>query len=144
MLALEKIKGDPKLGKKLFTQQGCVACHTINKNDPPKGPFMGQIGSIMNRQSIAESILKPDASIAQGFSTAHIVTKDGKNIMGFVTEESAGAVKLRDITGNVQTINKGDIQKREQLEKSIMPTGLANALSLEEFASLVSFLERQK
>ncbi len=105
---------------------------------------MGQIGSIMNRQSIAESILKPDASIAQGFSTAHIVTKDGKNIMGFVTEESAGAVKLRDITGNVQTINKGDIQKREQLEKSIMPTGLANALSLEEFASLVSFLERQK
>ena len=144
MLALEKIKGDPKLGKKLFTQQGCVACHTINKNDPPKGPFMGQIGSIMNRQSIAESILKPDASIAQGFSTAHIVTKDGKNIMGFVTEESAGAVKLRDITGNVQTINNGDIQKREQLEKSIMPTGLANALSLEEFASLVSFLERQK
>ncbi len=28
---------------------------------------MGQIGSIMNREQIAESILKPNASISQGF-----------------------------------------------------------------------------
>jgi putative heme-binding domain-containing protein len=98
----------------------------------------------MNRDKIAESILKPNASIAQGFSTVHIITTDKKDMTGFVTEESADAVKLRDVAGNVHDIKKNDIQKREELRTSIMPTGLANSLSLQEFASLVSFLESQK
>jgi putative heme-binding domain-containing protein len=144
MLALEKLKGDPSVGRKIFSQQGCVVCHTTKKSETPKGPFMGQIGSIMNREKIAESILKPNASIAQGFSTVHIITKDNRDLTGFVTEESADGLKLRDITGNVKDIKKNNIQKREELRTSIMPSGLANALSLQEFASLVAFLESQK
>jgi putative heme-binding domain-containing protein len=144
MLAIAKLKGDPRVGRKIFSQQGCVVCHTTKKSETPKGPFMGQIGSIMNREKIAESILKPNASIAQGFSTVHIITKDKRDLTGFVTEESADGVRLRDITGNVHDIKKNSIQKREELRTSIMPTGLANSLSLQEFASLVSFLESQK
>ncbi len=144
MLAMDKIKGDPATGKALFVQQGCIACHSIKKGETLKGPFMGQIGSIMNRKQIAESILKPNASISQGFSTVHIITKDGKGLMGFVTEESADRIVLRDIAGKVHEINTKDIQKREQLETSIMPTGLANPLSYEEFASLITYLSQQK
>ena len=64
MLALDKMKGDPKLGEQLFTRQGCVACHTLKATDPMKGPFMGQVGSILKKEQIAESILKPNASIS--------------------------------------------------------------------------------
>jgi putative heme-binding domain-containing protein len=144
MLALDKIKGDPALGKKLFTQQGCFVCHSIKKGEVLKGPFMGQIGSIMNRQQIAESILKPSASISQGFATVQITTNDGKTLLGFVTAQSSDKVVLRDITGTAHTINTKDIKKREELKTSMMPTGLANALSYEEFASLVTFLSQQK
>ncbi len=45
MLAIEDLEGDPVMGKKLFTQQGCVACHSLEKGEPMKGPFMGQVGS---------------------------------------------------------------------------------------------------
>jgi putative heme-binding domain-containing protein len=144
MLAMDKIKGDPAIGKKLFSQQGCIACHTLSKNQTPKGPFMGQIGSIMNRKQIAESILKPNASISQGFATVRIVTKEGKTWMGFVTAQSAERVILRDITGTPHTIRTEDIKTREELKTSIMPEGLANALSYEEFASLITFLSQQK
>lgn len=144
MLAIASIKGNPATGKILFAQQGCIACHSLKKGDIPKGPFMGQIGSIMNRNKIAESILKPNAQIAQGFATNIITTKDGKTFQGFVTEESADRLVLRDIAGTVHTISTRDIRKREQLETSIMPAGLANALSYEEFASLVTFLSQQK
>jgi mono/diheme cytochrome c family protein len=41
MLAMANIAGNANLGKKLFVNQGCVACHSINKGDPLKGPFMG-------------------------------------------------------------------------------------------------------
>ncbi|CCH56847.1 heme-binding protein [Fibrisoma limi BUZ 3] len=144
MLAIAKIPGDAALGKTLFIQQGCVACHSLSKNEPMKGPFMGQIGSIMNREQIAESILKPNASISQGFSTVLITAKGNKSYTGFVTEESSSRVVLRDIAGQVYTIRKTDIMSRKEMETSMMPTGLANALSYDEFASLITFLSQQK
>jgi hypothetical protein len=62
---------------------------------------MGQIGSIMTRQQIAESILKPSASISQGFATVTITAKGNKTYMGFVTEESAQRIVIRNIVGDV-------------------------------------------
>jgi putative heme-binding domain-containing protein len=144
MLAMDKIKGDPAEGKRIFMQQGCPACHSLTKSEVMKGPFMGQIGSIMNRKQIAESILKPNASISQGFASVVITTKNGKSVMGFVTGESSDKLTLRDITGTAYTINTKDIKSREELKTSIMPTGLANALSYQEFASLITFLFQQK
>jgi len=144
MLAMAKIKGNSALGKGIFARQGCVACHSLNKGEPLKGPFMGQIGSIMNREQIAESILKPNASISQGFASVLINAKGDKTYMGFVTSESADKITMRDIAGQVSTIKTADILKRQELETSMMPTGLANALSYEEFASLITFLSEQK
>jgi putative heme-binding domain-containing protein len=144
MLAIAKIKGDPVKGKAIFAQQGCYACHSVSKSEPMKGPFMGQVGSIMNREQIAESILKPNASIAQGFATVLITTKAKKNHMGFVTQETAEKVVMTNIVGEVSTINKSDIASRKEMDTSMMPPGLANSLSIEEFASLVAFLEMQK
>lgn len=144
MLAIATIKGDTVKGKALFTQQGCVACHSIRKGEPLKGPFMGQIGSIMNKERIAESILKPNASISQGFATVLITAKGDKSYMGFITEESAEKVVMRNIVGQVFTVKTSDIVSRKEMETSMMPAGLANPLSYEEFASLVTFLSEQK
>jgi putative heme-binding domain-containing protein len=144
MLALAKIKGDPFKGKALFTQQGCIACHTLTRSQKPKGPFMGQIGSIMTRQQIAESILKPNASISQGFATVKVMAKGNKTYTGFITEQTAQKLVVRDIAGNVYTIKASDVVSRKELKTSMMPTGLANALSYDEFASLVTFLSQQK
>lgn len=144
MLAMARIQGNAKAGKKIFEQQGCIACHSLRKDEPMKGPFMGQIGSIMNREQIAESILKPDASISQGFASVLITAKGDRSYMGFVTEESADRVVMRDITGQVYIIRTKDIISRRELENSMMPAGLANSLSYEELASLITFLSEQK
>lgn len=144
LIAVNNLKGDAAKGKVLFTSQGCIACHSVSKGEKMKGPYMGQIGSIMNREQIAESILKPNASISQGFATVMITTKDKKSYMGFVTEETAARVVLRDIGGNVTTLKASDIASRKEMKNSMMPAGLANALSYEELASLVTFLSQQK
>jgi putative heme-binding domain-containing protein len=143
MLALNEVKGDIEKGKKLFIRQGCQACHSISQGEAMKGPFLGQIGGVMNRQQIAESILKPNASISQGFATVQVQTGNGTSYVGFVTKETADELVLRDITGEATTIEKADIAKRKELETSMMPPGLVNSLSYEEFASLVDFLSRQ-
>ncbi len=144
LLALQQIEGDPEAGAALFVKQGCIACHTVDASGPMKGPFMGQIGSIMNREKIAESILKPNASISQGFATVQIELKSGEMYVGFVTAESAEKVTINNIAGIATEIKTADIKDRKELEMSMMPEGLANALSYEELASLVAYLERQK
>lgn len=144
MIALKQIKGDPVKGKDIYEAQGCFACHSISSSEEMKGPFMGQVGSIMNREQIAESILKPNASISQGFSTVLVETKDGDVHVGFVTAESATDITMRNIAGVATELKISDIANREELPTSMMPAGLVNALSYEEFASLIAFLEQQK
>ncbi|MGY3054294.1 putative heme-binding domain-containing protein [Pedobacter sp. UYEF25] len=144
LLAINKLEGDQVKGRVIFNQQGCKNCHTLSKTEKLKGPFMGQIGSIMNREQIAESILKPNASISQGFATNLITSKDKKSYMGFVTSESADRLIMRDITGAIFSVKTSDILTRKELGTSMMPEGLANALSYEEMASLVTFLAKQK
>lgn len=144
LLAMQEVKGDPVKGKAIFQKQGCKACHSISADEAMKGPFMGQIGSIMSREQIAESILKPNASISQGFATVMVDTKDDKSYVGFVTAESAERIVIRNIAGQAFTILTENIKDRKELENSMMPEGLANALSYEEFASLITYLSEQK
>ena len=144
LLAMTKIKGDPTAGRALLSRQGCVACHSINKGDALKGPYLGQIGAIMTREKIAESILKPNESLAQGFATVSIATKDNKGYVGFITAETPELITLRDIGGLISTIKVVDIASRKRMDNSMMPAGLANGLSYEEFASLITFLSEQK
>ena len=144
ILVVGDLKGDPAVGKALFISQGCIACHAIEAGQVMKGPFMGQIGSIMNRDQIVESILKPNASISQGFASVQITTNDGKYFMGFITAESAQELTIRDIAGTATKLEKKNIKERKELENSMMPAGLANSLSYEELASLVNYLAQQK
>lgn len=144
IIALDKVKGNPAKGRELYTKQGCIACHTLDKDEALKGPFMGHIGGIMKPAQIAEAILKPNATISQGFATFLISTKDGGAAAGFITAESADEVEIRDITGRVTTIKTKEIKSRQELEVSMMPPGLASSMSLNDFASLVAFLANQK
>ena len=144
ILALADVKGDPKKGEVLFTKQGCIACHTTSPNEAPKGPYMGQVGAVLSRDQIAESILKPNASISQGFATVSVLTKDNKSMVGFVTSESAEKIEMRDIAGQAHSFKVPNIKSRTELKISMMPQGLANSLSISEFASLISFLASKK
>jgi putative heme-binding domain-containing protein len=105
---------------------------------------MGQIGSIMKPAQIAEAIIRPNATISQGFQTALVSTTDGGSHIGFVTSRNSDEITLRDMTGNVTKIAVSKVKSEDHLPTSMMPPGLANSLSLEEFASMVAFLSEQK
>jgi putative heme-binding domain-containing protein len=144
LAAVAKTKGDPKLGLQIFNRQGCTVCHSLKKGEPLKGPFMGQVGSVLKRPIIAQSILQPNALISQGFKTVVIQKSDGETLIGFVTKRLSDQIELRTITGQVFRINPKEILSEKITDQSMMPQGLANGLSVKELASLVTFLEQQK
>ena len=144
ILALDSVKGDVKKGEQLFLQQGCIACHSYKKGQPDKGPYMGAIGGIMDRENIAISIIRPNDSVSQGFHSYSVAMKDGTVYSGFITNELDGIVTLRTIMGQIFKIKAVDIKTRTDLGISMMPPGLASGMSVKDFVSLVDWLKGMK
>lgn len=73
-----KPAGDPKVGKELFTSNGCDTCHTIDGN-PDTGPTLKGVygheitlatkGTVTADDAyLKESILDPDTKVVKGFT----------------------------------------------------------------------------
>jgi putative membrane-bound dehydrogenase-like protein len=139
--AVLKTKGDVALGEQMFNRQTCTLCHASSLDQVQKGPYLGNIAQTYSREDLAINILDPGKTIAQGFATESFTLKDGTQYVAFITLESADQVKARDIAGQEYTWKTSDIAKREKLPISLMPPGLANSLTIREFASLLDYLE---
>jgi putative membrane-bound dehydrogenase-like protein len=139
-----KLKGDVAEGAKLYTQQGCVGCHTISKDQPPKGPMLADIGNRYSRAELIESIVKPSAKIAQGFETQLFVLSNGTTQVGFVTRESGDEIELRNFAGLPTIIKPDDVDERVQQETSAMPAGIVGNLTTKQLASLLDYLQSLK
>lgn len=134
-------KGDVKEGERLYTTQGCIACHAVDAKAEQKGPYLGAAGAKFTRDYLIDSILEPDKVVAQGFRTATFTMNDGKTMhMGFVTGEADGVISLRDIAGQASKINRADVKEEKELPNSMMPPGLGGTLTLDEFTSLIEYL----
>jgi putative heme-binding domain-containing protein len=144
---LDGVQSDAAHGKELFESVGCVKCHTLSPGDAPKGPFLGDAGSKFSRQQLIESILKPSATIAQGYQAEQVIASDhGKRVecIGFVVSDTPEAISIRDINGKVTTLDRGEIKEQKAMPLSLMPQGLGDALSPEEFASLLDYVQSLK
>lgn len=137
----KKLPGDLARGEQLFTKQQCVNCHTVNKNETPKGPYLGGISARYSRAELTESILKPSAKIAQGFETQWFETDEGLTFEGFVSRESGTEVEIRNVKGEQQIISKEHIEERGKREQSIMPNGLLDTVTPADLAALLKYLE---
>jgi putative heme-binding domain-containing protein len=133
--------GDVEEGKELFTRQSCIACHSILPDDPQKGPYLGSVGNLFNREQLILHTIDPGAEVAQGFQTYQFKLKDGTIASGFVTARDEQTIKLRNIAGVSQIIQTSAVDKEEVLDVSMMPAGLVNSLTLHQFASLIDYLQ---
>ncbi|MBN8422646.1 MAG: c-type cytochrome [Verrucomicrobia bacterium] len=141
LAAVIKTKGSIAIGEQIFTKATCIACHTTKESEAQKGPYLGNIAQTYKRTELAQNILDPNKTIAQGFASEVITMNDGTQQMGFITLESADNVKLRNVAAQEFTFAVKNIKSRQRLPISIMPPGLMTNFSVHEFASLLDFLE---
>ncbi len=135
------MKGDVTTGEMVFTKATCIACHTTKESEAQKGPYLGNIAQTYKRPDLAQNILDPNKTIAQGFASEVITMNDGTQQMGFITLESADKVKLRNVASQEFTFAVKNIKSRQKLPISIMPPGLMTNFTVREFASLLDYLE---
>ena len=136
-----KAKGEIALGESVFQRATCVLCHTVSQDEAQKGPYLGSIAQTYDRGQLAEAIILPNKTIAQGFATNVLTLKSGAQVMGFVTDEAGDRVTVRDIAAQEHEFKKSEIANRETLPISMMPPGLMTNFSVHEVASLLDYLQ---
>ena len=93
-----------------------------------------------NLENMLLSIVDPSVAIREGFTLFELKTKDGRNLVGFITEREANRLTLRDLSGQLTTLSADQVAKERALPTSIMPEGLLDSLSDREIVDLFTYL----
>jgi len=138
--------GDPAAGGQIFrlrTDVSCIRCHTVNGTGGIVGPVLDGVGSRQNREYLLESIVLPNAKIAQGFEGVILKLKDGRVLSGVVKKETDKDLQIVDADSHFTTVPLSDIVARQR-GQSAMPEGLAQLLTKRDLRDLVEYLASLK
>jgi putative heme-binding domain-containing protein len=138
------VPGDAAAGERIFFHPraaGCYRCHEMHGRGGHVGPDLTTAARTLGRRKLVESIVDPSKEIAPRFVPWSIVMKDGRTLTGLLVTEGPGDLETySDNTGKLFTLSPADIAERNTLATSIMPEGLADALTTQEFRDLLAFL----
>jgi len=132
--------GEVTSGRRVFFHAavGCARCHRVEDHGGSIGPDLSVIGRASNREKLMQSILQPSLDMAPQFVTHTVETKDGQSHSGLLAGEAP--VTLITSDGNGVVIPAGQIASHTVSDVSLMPEGLADALTVEDFRDLLAFL----
>lgn len=135
--------GDAKAGAKLFhsLRTRCSACHRVDNEGSQVGPDLSSIGGKLDRPHLIDSLLYPSRQIGYGYETTTVRTADGTVINGIAKESDDSHIALLNSEAQMVRIAKADIEESRVSKVSMMPTGLTELLSQQEFTDLVTYLE---
>jgi putative heme-binding domain-containing protein len=139
---LVKLNGDATNGAVVYARQspGCINCHVAQGQGTELGPNLTEIGSKLGKDAIFESVLDPSAGISFGYEAWNVTLKNGDDAYGLIASETADELSLKAVGGIITRLKKSDIASRQQSKLSIMPTGLQQGMTVQEFVDLVEFL----
>ena len=139
-------EGDPEAGERIFFSSksvGCWRCHEHEGRGALVGPALSSIGRSMSRERLVESILQPSKEIAPLYTPWLVQLDDGRSLTGmYVGEEVDGTLRLADNSGKIHRIHPRNIEAKKTGEESIMPAGLAQQLTEQEWRDLLAFLTK--
>ena len=143
---LLQMTGDPQKGLAIFRRPevACSTCHQVNGEGVDFGPKLSEIGSKLGKDALIASILEPSAGISFGFEAWRVELKNGDEVFGLIVSDAEDEVEVKQQGGQSQRIKKADIAQREKQPLSIMPAGLQEGLTPQEFVDLIAYLSSLK
>jgi putative membrane-bound dehydrogenase-like protein len=142
-----KEKGSADKGKALFSDLkglACVKCHALKGQGGTVGPDLSDLGLKYPKDEIIQSVLYPSAKIFSGYEPVTIALNDGRILTGIIKSETPEHLEIVDAEAKANKVPKTEIDEKKVSNISLMPNGLAEGLSKNDFADLISFLETLK
>jgi putative heme-binding domain-containing protein len=142
LIADARKEGDAGRGAEVFSSPrfACLSCHRVGGQGGSVGPDLTTAGACIKPEEIVESLLWPAQKVKEGYEAVSVATADGRVVQGYKHGESPDALTLRDpATGDPVRIARADIEAVRE-GGTLMPEGLAAAMTSQERTDLVRFL----
>lgn len=139
----QSAEGQAERGKSLFADLkglACVKCHAVGGQGGAVGPELTSVGAKYPKDELISAVLYPSSKISSGYEPVVIATADGKVVTGIVKGETAESVEVEDVDAKRIKIAKSEIDERKRSDVSLMPNGLAEGLTRQDFADLIAYL----
>ena len=133
-------EGQVENGQLVF-EQLCAQCHIYDGEGSDVGPVLTEINR-KSKESLLHDIIDPNAAVDTKYINHKIETKDGRIIFGMVDLETDNSITLKNIGGQVNTIEKSEIENFQSLGTSLMMEGLEANMSHSDMADLLAFLQQ--
>ncbi|WP_337176823.1 PVC-type heme-binding CxxCH protein [Paludisphaera sp.] len=130
---------DPSKGRAVFLRE-CAQCHRLDQEGVAVGPDLFDIRN-QSKEAILLHILAPDHEITPGFTAYTVATLDGRVLTGLIASETDSSITLRQSLGKEDVVLRSDIDEVSASKQSLMPQGLEETISRQEFADLLSYLK---
>lgn len=143
---LIKRPGNVENGRRVFNSAtaACASCHKVKGQGTEVGPDLSEIGGKLAKEALYESIIDPSAGISFGYEAYQLEFKSGDEAYGLIVSETPEEIAVKNNAGIVTRYKKADLKSRQQMKLSIMPSGLQQAMSIDELVDLIEYLSSLK
>lgn len=151
-LPTEKASGDAARGTRLYSEQSCAACHSINGTGSSYGPDLSDIGLRRGAKHLMTSLIdpaddvpksylqfRPGTAISDNFLQVRLITRTGQRINGVRVNEDSFTIHVREMSGRVHSFFKSELRElHKDWGKTSMPS--YRKLTQTELDDLVAYL----
>jgi putative heme-binding domain-containing protein len=138
------VSGDPEVGHRVFQESGCYQCHQVGGKGGAVGPELSSIGLRSSSEKIRESVLTPQAQVAEGYRVVSVTTAAGETITGTLKNEDNFSMQIMTLDGGFALLDRSEVKRSSAEHRSLMPDNYGRKLSPEDLQNLLAFLDRQR
>jgi putative membrane-bound dehydrogenase-like protein len=133
--------GDLQNGRPLFIAK-CGTCHKLFNEGRTIAPDLTGYDR-KNLTDLLNNIVDPSAYIREGYSSWHVITVDGRTVIGTLKAKNGKSLTIQPFTGETVIISTDRVKTLEPMEASIMPERLLNGLNEKQVKDLFSYLMKE-
>ncbi len=134
--------GDPEKGRRIVHRSEkaqCLRCHAIGGRGGDVAPPLTHVASRADRRHLLEALVRPNATIAEGYGTVVLTLDDGSTVAGTLAAETESRLTVQTPAGRKRTVKRSRIADRSAADRSAMPS-MAEILTDEEIRDVIAYL----
>ena len=136
--------GDKNQGRQIFYNHGSAQCVQCHKGQAGRdkggvaGPHLRSVGLDNDREYLLESLILPNAKIADGYSPVSLTLNDGTVVSGMLGKQDDEQLTVIDENGERQSYPRDQIRESTEPLSTMPPMG--QLLTKKELRDLIEYL----
>jgi putative heme-binding domain-containing protein len=135
--------GNAESGERLFlhTMTGCTVCHQAQGRGVYIGPDLSHVARSLDRNRLIDAILEPSREVAPQYEHHIVTTKTGAVYSGVLVHTALDGAPLMDALGAGRLrVSMAQVVRHDTSPLSLMPPGLENIMTVQDFRDLLAYL----